>query len=223
MFPPLYAVLDEDLLKMPAQRCARELASAGAELIQYRAKHSSPRAYFEVCSNLTETLAGRDTRFSVRFIVNDRPDIAAMVGAGGVHVGQDDLPPDDARRVCGSGRWVGISTHTLEQVRAAAKTSADYIAVGPIFSTSTKEKPGAVVGTSFIREARKLTSKSIVAIGGITRERAAEVYEAGADSIAVIRDLLETSDPAARVKEFLPLPNFHKTVRSEIRETRFAK
>ncbi len=201
MFPPLYVLLDEGLLNMPAAKCAHLLVSAGVELIQYRAKHSTSREYFATCSNLAETLATRDTRF----IVNDRPDIAAMVGAGGVHVGQDDLPPADARRICGSGRWVGVSTHNLEQVRAAAKTSADYIAVGPIFSTFTKEKPDAVVGTSFIREARKLTEKPIVAIGGITRDRAAEVYEAGADSIAVVRDLLESHDPAERAKEFLAI------------------
>ncbi|MGB7025540.1 MAG: thiamine phosphate synthase [Candidatus Acidiferrales bacterium] len=201
MFPPVYAVLDEDLLSMPAPQYAQELISAGVDLIQYRAKHLPARKYLEVCSNLAETLANRDARF----IVNDRPDIAAMIGAGGVHVGQEDLPPEEARRICGSGRWVGVSTHNLQQVRAAAKTSADYIAVGPIFSTSTKEKPDAVVGTSFIREARKLTQKPIVAIGGITRERAAEVYEAGADSIAVIRDLLATRDPAERAREFLAI------------------
>jgi len=201
LFPPLYAVLDEDLLNTPVPKCAQELISAGVELIQYRAKHSSSRKYFRACSNLAETLASRNARF----VVNDRSDIAAMIGAGGVHVGQEDLPPDDARRICGSSLWVGVSTHTLDQVRAADKTSADYIAVGPIFSTSTKEKPDAVVGTSFIREARKLTQKPIVAIGGITRERAAEVYEAGADSIAVIRDLLETRDLAGRAGEFLAI------------------
>jgi len=201
LFPPLYAVLDEDFLNTPASKCARELISVGVSLIQYRAKHLSARKYWEACSNLAETL----TTHNARFIVNDRPDIAAMVGAGGVHVGQEDLPPDDARRICGSGRWVGVSTHTLEQVRVAAKTSADYIAVGPIFATSTKEKPDAVVGAPFIREARKLTQKPIVAIGGITRERAAEVYEAGADSIAVIRDLLETRNPAERAREFLAI------------------
>lgn len=213
MFPPLYAVLDEDSLNMPAQKCVRELISAGVELIQYRAKHLSSREYFATCSNLAETLAARNARL----IVNDRSDIAAMVGAGGVHVGQEDLPPDDARRICGSDRWVGVSTHSLQQVRAADKTSADYIAVGPIFSTSTKEKPDAVVGASFIREARKLTERPIVAIGGITRERAAEVYEAGADSIAVIRDLLETRDPAERAKEFLAIA---KRSRGNVRSSR---
>lgn len=201
MFPPLYAVLDQDALHAPAEECARALVSAGVDLIQYRAKHLTAREYFRMCSRLAETAATRNARF----IINDRPDVAAMVGAGGVHVGQEDLPPEDARRICGSGRWVGVSTHTLEQFRAAAKTSADYIAVGPIFPTTTKEQADAVVGTPLIRAARQLTRKPIVAIGGITLERAAEVYEAGADSIAVIRDLLEARDPGARAREFLAL------------------
>jgi thiamine-phosphate pyrophosphorylase len=199
VFPSLYAILDEHLMKTPVVKCAKELAAAGVELIQYRAKELSPRAYYATCSNLAEALATANARL----IINDRPDIAAMVGAGGVHVGQDDLTPDDARKICGSGRWVGVSTHNLEQVRAAAQAPVDYIALGPIFQTSTKKKPDPVVGTSLIREARKLTKKPIVAIGGITLERAPEVFAAGANSVAVIRDLLDARDPAARAREFL--------------------
>lgn len=199
MFPSLYAILDEQWMKTPVVKCARELVAAGVELIQYRAKELSPRAYFATCSSLAEALANANTRL----IINDRPDIAAMVGAGGVHVGQDDLAPTDARKICGSGRWVGVSTHNLEQVRAAAQAPVDYIALGPIFPTSTKKKADLVVGTSLIREARKLTRKPIVAIGGITLERAPEVYAAGANSIAVIRDLLDACDPAARAREYL--------------------
>lgn len=199
MFPSLYAILDQQLMKTPVVRCAKDLAGAGVELIQYRAKDLSPRAYFATCSSLAEVLANANTRL----IINDRPDIAAMVGAGGVHVGQDDLAPDDARKICGSGRWIGVSTHNLEQVRAAAHAPVDYIALGPIFATSTKKKPDPVIGTSLIREARKLTQKPIVAIGGITLERAPEVFAAGANSVAVIRDLLDARDPAARAREFL--------------------
>ena len=199
MFPSLYAILDEQLTKTPVVKCAKELAAAGVELIQYRAKELSLRAYFATCSSLAEALATANARL----IINDRPDIAAMVGAGGVHVGQDDLAPRDARKICGSGRWVGVSTHNLEQVSAAAHAPVDYIAVGPIFATSTKRKPDAPVGTSLIREARKLTKKPIVAIGGITLERAPEVFAAGASSIAVVRDLLDAPDPAARAREFL--------------------
>lgn len=199
MFPRLYAVLDQHLMKAPVVKCAKDLVAAGVELIQYRAKDLSPRAYFATCSSLAEVLANGNARL----IINDRPDIAAMVGAGGVHVGQDDLAPGDARKICGSGRWVGVSTHNLEQVRAAANAPVDYIALGPIFPTSTKKKTDPVVGTSLIREARKLTKKPLVAIGGITLDGAPEVYAAGANSIAVIRDLLEARDPAARAREFL--------------------
>jgi thiamine-phosphate pyrophosphorylase len=139
--------------------------------------------------------------------VNDRPDIARLVGAGGVHVGQEDLPVEAARAVCAPkgdpNFWVGVSTHSLEQVRAAAQTSADYIALGPIFTTRTKHKPDPVVGADFIRRARELTQKPLVAIGGITAERAEEAYRAGADCIAVARDLICAPDPAARVRDYL--------------------
>jgi thiamine-phosphate pyrophosphorylase len=201
VFPPVYAILDQDLVQMPPEACAVSLAAAGIELIQYRAKRQTTREYYQSCVGLMKALVGRN----VRFIVNDRPDIAAMSGASGVHVGQDDLPADDARRICGLGLWVGVSTHNLEQVRAANQTSVDYIAVGPIFATSTKENPDPVVGLQFIREARKLTRKPIVAIGGITLDHTAEVYEAGADSIAVIRDLISAPNPAVRAREFLAL------------------
>jgi thiamine-phosphate pyrophosphorylase len=201
LFPPLYAILDQELMKTPVVRFAKELVAAGVELIQYRAKALTPRAYFENCSSLADSLATA----KARLIVNDRPDIAAMVGAGGVHVGQDDLAPADARKICGSGRWLGVSTHNLEQVRAAAHAPVDYIALGPIFPTATKKKPDPVVGASLIREARKLTTKPIVAIGGITLERAPEVYAAGANAVAVIRDLLDARDPAARAREFLAI------------------
>jgi thiamine-phosphate pyrophosphorylase len=139
----------------------------------------------------------------VRFIVNDRPDIAAIVGAAGVHVGQEDLPVEDARRICGPPLWVGVSTHNLEQLREADRTSADYIAVGPIFPTGTKENPDPVVGIDFLRAARRLTRKPLVAIGGITIESAPDVFRAGADSVAIIRDLLAAPDPGKRAREYL--------------------
>ncbi len=178
------------------------LANAGVGIIQYRNKNAAARALFEVSSRIAESLAGT----SARFIVNDRADIARLAGAGGVHVGQDDLPVDAARTICqqsdpqsesGAAKnfWVGISTHTLEQVRAAAATSADYIAVGPIFATTTKQHHEAIVGTDFIRQARQLTTKPLVAIGGITVASAEEVFHYGADSIAVARDLICASDP----------------------------
>jgi thiamine-phosphate pyrophosphorylase len=215
-FPPLYAILSADLLSSSsvdyAAEFARLLAKAGVGMIQYRNKNATPRALLEVSSRISEALA----EFSTRFIVNDRPDIARLAGAGGVHVGQDDLPVEDARAICqeilppseraaAKEFWVGVSTHTLEQVRAANATSADYIAVGPIFATTTKQNHEAIVGTEFIRHARRLTTKPLVAIGGITVATAEEVFRAGADSIAVARDLICAPDPAARAAEYLAI------------------
>jgi thiamine-phosphate pyrophosphorylase len=136
-------------------------------------------------------------------VVNDRPDVAALAGAGGVHVGQEDLPVEDARAICGRHCWVGISTHNEAQVREAEATSADYVAVGPIFPTSTKPQADPVVGLELIRRARSITRKPLVAIGGITVENAEQVWRAGADSVAVARDLLAAADPAAQAREYL--------------------
>src|ERR1700678_670173 len=138
-------------------------------------------------------------------IVNDRPDIAAMVGAQGVHVGQEDLPVEAARTICPSPLWVGVSTHNLDQLRAADGTSADYIAVGPIFQTATKQNPDPIVGLDFLRKARNLTRKPLVAIGGITVKSAGQVFRAGADSVAVISDLRSAPDPVQRASEYLEI------------------
>lgn len=199
MFTPLYAILDPSLAPGPAMELAEIWAESGVRLIQYRDKSSSPA---HVCAQ-TKELVARLSQGSALLIVNDRPDIAAIAGAAGVHVGQDDLPVEQARRICAPPRWVGVSTHNLDQVRAAAATSADYIAVGPIFPTGTKQNPDPVVGIEFLREARRLTRKPLIAIGGITLDRTADVLRAGADSIAVIRDLVSAGDPAVRAREFV--------------------
>jgi thiamine-phosphate pyrophosphorylase len=199
VFPRLYAIIDPGLLTTSELVLAETLARSGVELIQYRNKTVPSRQFFEISRQLAVALAPR----GVRFIVNDRPDIALLAGAGGVHVGQDDLGVEEARAICGSQKWIGISTHSLEQVVAADRTSADYIAVGPIFPTTTKENPDAVVGTELLRQARQITKKPLVAIGGITLERAAEVYRAGADSLAVIRDLICAASPGDRAHSYL--------------------
>jgi thiamine-phosphate pyrophosphorylase len=139
----------------------------------------------------------------VSFFVNDRPDVAFLAGASGVHVGQDDLDVEQARRVAGNDKLVGVSTHNLDQFERAAASSADYVAVGPVFSTSSKANPDLVVGVDFIRRVRSLTDKSIVAIGGITLERAAAVIEAGADSVAVISGILSAPNPAQRARQYI--------------------
>jgi thiamine-phosphate pyrophosphorylase len=199
VFPRLYAIIDPTLLTVSELDLAAALAGSGVELIQYRNKTASSRQFFEISRRLSSALGPR----GIRLIVNDRPDIALLAGAGGVHVGQDDLSAEDARAICGPDRWVGVSTHTLEQLAAAERTSADYIAFGPIFPTATKKNPDPVVGTELLRKARLMTNKPLVAIGGITLERAAEVYRAGADSLAVIRDLICAQDPGARAREYL--------------------
>ena len=141
----------------------------------------------------------------VTFVVNDRPDVAVLAGASGVHVGQDDLEVEQARALVGKQNCVGVSTHNIEQFRKAIATSADYIAVGPVFATASKVNPDPVIGTEFIRRVRTLTSKPIVAIGGITLETAASVLEAGADCVAVISDILRAPDLAKRARQYLGL------------------
>jgi thiamine-phosphate pyrophosphorylase len=154
---------------------------------------------------VSRELAGLFLPLEISFIVNDRPDVAFLSGASGVHVGQEDLKIEQARAVAGSGKWVGVSTHNLAQFRAAATTSADYIAAGPIFATTTKTNPDPVVGTEFIRQVRTLTDKAIVAIGGITLERAAGVIEAGANAVAVGSDILCAADPGKRARQFIAM------------------
>lgn len=199
MFPALYAILDPSLISTPIVPFAENLATSGVKLMQLRDKRTSAGQVFAVSKELAAALCPA----GVKFIVNDRPDIAAISGASGVHVGQDDLAPEDARRIVGTAGWVGVSTHNLEQFREANATSADYIAVGPIFPTASKENPDPVVGLALLREVRTLTTKPLVAIGGITLERAADVFRAGADSVAVIRDLICAADPARRAQEYL--------------------
>lgn len=199
MIPSLYAILSADVFPGAPEGWARRLAEAGVQVIQYRDKLSSSARLLETARSLVSLCRSHN----FRLIVNDRADIAALSGAAGVHVGQDDLPVESARRVCGAQACIGVSTHNLDQFRAAIATSADYIAVGPIFATSTKQNPDPVVGLEFIRRARALTQKPLIAIGGITAERAPEVYAAGADSIAVASDLASASDLPSRIAFYL--------------------
>jgi thiamine-phosphate pyrophosphorylase len=199
--PPLYVILDAALLPNDPVEFEKRLMEAGARLFQYRNKTAPAREVLQASQALGITAQQEGSSF----VVNDRPDIARLAWANGVHVGQDDLDVAEARAIVGSDAIVGISTHNIEQFKAAADTDADYLAVGPVFETRSKEKADPVVGLELIREARKLTSKPIVAIGGITLERATEVIAAGADSVAVISDILAAKNPAARVKQYLEI------------------
>jgi len=206
VFPPLYAIIDAALLKKTSELSFVEMmAESGVELLQYRNKRASSRELFEASQSISATLSrlAKPGSYKPRFIVNDRADIAVLANAQGVHVGQQDLNVEEARAIVGPDILVGVSTHSLEQLDAADKTSADYIAFGPIFPTSSKENPDPVVGLHLLREARQHTRKPLVAIGGITLERAAEVFRAGANSLAVAGDLIVAENPAARAQLFL--------------------
>jgi len=204
-FPRLYPILDAGTLTAHAIDVAGfaiELRDAGVQLLQYRDKTGEPQSVLRAAAFIREVFLGAECRL----ILNDRADLAVLAGWDGVHVGQDDLLPEDARRVVGVGRWIGVSTHTEEQVRAADLSSADYVAVGPVFATGTKADAEPVIGLDGVRVARALTKKPIVAIGGITQGNARSVIEAGADSVAVISALIVKGEPVEKVaRDFLDL------------------
>ncbi len=201
VLPRLYVILDAALLTAPETECAQKFADAGVRLLQYRNKGASARELFECSKRLSSLLIPQ----GVTFVVNDRADVASAAEASGVHVGQEDLGAEGARSVIGTGKLLGVSTHTLRQFKEAVATSADYVAVGPVFSTSTKANPDPVVGIEFIRRVRPLTDKPIVAIGGIALDRAVEVIRAGADSVAVVSDILLAPDAGQRAREYIEL------------------
>jgi len=174
---------------------AEELVAVGCTLLQYRNKSAHPCQMLDDAQELKRRIGN-----SANLVMNDRADLAIAAGFNGVHLGQDDLPPEDARRVIGTELWLGFSTHNPEQVLAADKTSADYIAIGPVFATASKDRPDPVIGLEGVRHARELTRKPLVAIGGITRENCRMVIEAGADSVAVISGLLP--DPRKSAGDF---------------------
>jgi len=222
ILPRLYPILDagffpstDDLLS-----AAGELVAGGCRLLQYRNKSGNARVMLEQARALRKLFGNRDLisqgqnpnfsqkrgeverplQSSVRLIMNDRADLCLAADFDGVHVGQEDLSPESVRRIIGPDRWLGVSTHNPEQLREADLTPADYLAIGPVFATSSKQNPDPVVGPEGVRRGRTLTRKPLAAIGGITRANAASVIEAGADSVAVISDLLH--DPRKSAEEF---------------------
>jgi thiamine-phosphate pyrophosphorylase len=189
--PKLYPILDTESL---ARRgCAPETAAeamlaGGARILQFRHKGHFSRAVFDQAGRI----AGFCRQAGALFVVNDRTDIAMLLGAG-LHVGQDDLPPRDARRLLGQEGLLGFSTHNPCQFAAALEEPVDYVAFGPVYPTATKENPDPVVGLEPFRALAGRAGLPLVAIGGITRENARQVLAAGADSVAVIGDLLPES------------------------------
>jgi thiamine-phosphate diphosphorylase len=206
--PKLYAITDRQLSNCMHDEIVRMVLGAGGRLIQLRDKEAGARDLLDAvraCLALTREAGAR-------LIVNDRVDIALTADADGVHLGQEDMTVEEARDILGDKKIIGVSTHSLDQFRSALDTSADYIAVGPVYATKTKENPAPVVGLDLVREARKIADRPIVAIGGITHERAPEVIAAGADSVAVISalypwpeqlDLSSRPDITGSVEKFL--------------------
>jgi thiamine-phosphate pyrophosphorylase len=223
LLPRLYAIVDAAFFSAPKEVVpfCEELLAGGCTLVQYRNKSGNARVMLEQA-----LLLRRRCRTGVsdphvpkphlpephvpephvpephvpKLIMNDRADLCMAAEFDGAHVGQDDLSPELVREIIGPERWLGVSTHNPEQIQQADRTSADYLAIGPVFSTLSKDKPDPAVGLDGVRLARQLTRKPLVAIGGITRANAASVIEAGADSVAVISDLLR--GPRKSAEEF---------------------
>lgn len=205
--PRLYPILDTEALERrgcTVAGAAEAILSAGARILQFRHKGHFSREHFAAAEAVGEACR----RTGAGFVIDDRADIAVMLDAG-VHVGQDDLHPSRARSVVGAGRCLGFSTHNEGQLRASEEEPLDYVALGPIFATSSKRNPDPVLGVGELRRLRPLASRPLVAIGGITRENAVQAIEAGADAVAVIGDLLPGEcTPAAigrRTEEWLRL------------------
>jgi thiamine-phosphate pyrophosphorylase len=201
---PLYAILDVDVASSRGLAPMFVLSSwldAGVRLVQLRAKHLAGGAFLELADRMVEQCRAD----GAVCVINDRADIARMAGADGVHVGQDDLPAAAARGVVGAAAWVGLSTHTDAQMAAACREPVTYVAIGPVFSTNTKDQPDPTVGLAGVRSAApaaRAAGRPLVAIGGITLATAPGVLAAGADAVAVISDLHAT-DPGARAREYL--------------------
>lgn len=217
-FPRFYPIIDAAYFSAAPDPLsamvyfARELLHGGATLVQYRNKSGHVRAMLSESRELRRAVEGR-----ARLIMNDRADLCLVAGFDGVHLGQDDLSPAGARRIFQQARrgeqarlggqarlpdlWIGFSTHNLDQLREAEQLPVNYIAVGPVFATASKANPDPVIGLEGVRQARELTLKPLVAIGGITRQNCKSVLEAGADAVAVIADIVES--PYKSTEEFL--------------------
>lgn len=195
LLPAVYPILDTALLarlNIPLLDAAEALVEGGARILQLRHKDVWTREAYHAATELASFLRAAQ----VPFVINDRADIAKMLNAG-LHVGQDDLPPSDSRAILGESAMLGFSTHNEAQLLAAAQEPIDYVALGPIFATGSKANPDPLVGLNQLKRLRPLTNKPLVAIGGITLDTAAQVWQAGADSISLIGDLFQTPGKAA--------------------------
>ena len=205
-FPRFYPIIDAKYFSAAPDptvaivQFARELVQAGASLIQYRNKSGQARSMVSEGRELRRVVEDKAT-----LIMNDRPDLCLAARFDGVHLGQDDLSPPAARKIFHLAShpdlWIGFSTHNLDQLQQADQMPVDYIAVGPVFATTSKANPDPVIGLEGVLRAREATSKPLVAIGGITRQNCKSVLDSGADCVAVISDVVES--PRQSTEEFL--------------------
>jgi thiamine-phosphate pyrophosphorylase len=206
----LHAIVDVDMaarVGWTPPDLARAYLDGGARLLQIRAKQQSSATFLDLCDEIVRLAVP----YAAVVIVNDRADLAVMANAQGVHVGQDDLPPADARRLVGPDRIVGFSTHSVPQIEAAIREPISYLAVGPVFGTKTKNTGYSAVGLDLVSTAVRLAKGiPVVAIGGITLDTAESVLQAGATSVAVIGDLLTEGNPQARVAAYLQRIEQHR-------------
>lgn len=210
VLPPLYVILDAEVAARAGwgvSDLARACLRGGARLLQVRVKSAGAARFLEIA----QEVVAHAHAAGACVIVNDRADLAVLSGADGVHVGQEDLAVADVRRLFGGLAHVGLSTHTPPQIAQAVTTAASYVAVGPVFVTTTKETGYTAVGLDLVAQARRAVEaadgpaapRPVIAIGGITLERAPAVLSAGASSVAVISDILATGDPEARVRAYV--------------------
>ena len=203
MIPAFYPLVDTGC-GLPAAAAAEAILEAGARVLQFRHKGFFSREVFEEAEKVASLC--RDA--GALFVMNDRADVAMLLEAA-LHLGQDDLPPADARRIMPPHRVIGFSTHNADQLRAGDREPVDYLAIGPIFVTGSKQNPDPAVGIDRLCTLRPLTRKPLVAIGGVTRKNAPAVFEAGADSVAIIGDLypqpLTKASLRARAEEWLAI------------------
>ena len=199
--PPLYPIIDSEFNPRTLPFVVNELGRAEITLVQLREKRASSRELLRITLQALEI----SQPHQLAVIVNDRADIAWLSSAGGVHLGQEDLPVADARKLLGPDKIIGASTHSLSQALEAQQSLADYIAIGPIYATTSKENPDPLVTWEELKAIRRQVTKPLVAIGGITAENAKRLFDLGIDSVAVIRDLLCAENIARKVEEFLRL------------------
>jgi thiamine-phosphate pyrophosphorylase len=199
--PRIYPITDVRISGISHAEQVKRLIAGGASLIQLREKHANPLEFYEAAAEAIKVARP----LGVKIIINDRVDIALALKADGVHLGQDDMPPDAARSILGKDSIIGFSTHSIEQVHSALKSAVDYIAFGPVFLTQTKDDPDDVVGLDGLHEVRKIvTDLPLVAIGGINEKNVRSVIEAGADSAAMIGSIVsEHARIESRMRDLL--------------------